>query len=232
MKKIFKTIILVVLLVVMSLSLFACGEDDSVEVKKSALKSTYTYSNTIGADKTLVLTDSLFLAKDQPGKYLLTTVWPMRQDATNGTNQFSYKMDQRLKLKDDFMYIYDYTIEIKNPNDWGGRVGYVSVQMIGTFTYIDDTNEDGIYQVKLSNPTAGKQEIFSFDVTGSGSYGYSMHQKPDAVFDLGFLATLDHYAFDKYTCGREVFVNQLEKSLDDNVFFYDIMDLLSIYCKY
>ncbi|MBE7087150.1 MAG: hypothetical protein E7369_02470 [Clostridiales bacterium] len=231
LKSLLKTILLTIFCVIMVTSAFACGDKPAEEVK-SGLSGTFTYNEALGADKSLKLTDSVFNCKENRGKYLLTTVYPVRLDVTNGTNQLCYTMDQRLKLNKNFTYVYEYTIDISNPNDWGGKVGRVAVQMLGTFEYVDDTNEDGIFMVNLSNPTGGEQEIYSFDVTGSGSYGYSMHTTPDAVFDLGFLASQDYHAFDKYTCGREVVVNKPNKSLSDDVFFYDVMDLLAMYSRY
>ncbi len=211
------------------------GGEDTTE--KSKLSGTYTYSEAIGADKSLYMTTSLFNAKDQVRKYLITTVYPMRMhtDLNNdGTEDqtLCYTIDQRLKLNKDYTYIYEYTILISNPNDWGGKVAQVAVNMSGTFTYLEDTSEDGIYKAYLSNPTAGTQEIYSFDVVGSGSYGYSIHTAPDMVIDLGYLATLSHYDFDKYTCGREVVVNKTEKSVIDDVFFYDVLDYVAPYCRY
>ena len=34
------------------------------------------------------------------------------------------------------------------------------------------------------------------------------------------------------TCGRTVIVNKSEKSISDDVFFYDILDYVSPYCRY
>lgn len=238
MKKIksLKSFVFLALSVIICLTAIGCGDETTAE--KSKLSGTYTYSEAIGADKTLYMTTSLFNAKEYPKKYLVTTVYPMRVHTDLERNdgiedqKLCYTIDQRLKLNKDYTYVYEYTLLLSNPNDWGGRVGKIAVSMSGTFEYIDDTDGDSVYRVFLSNPTAGKQEIYSCDITGSGSYGYSMHNTPDMVIDLGFLATLPHYTFDKYTCGREVFVDKTEKSILDDVFFYDILDYISPYCRY
>ena len=229
-----KTLVFISLIVftLFSLStLFACGEK-TVEEPVSGLRGTYTYQTVYGqhSGDLKITSDALNAASEFKYQYLLVTAYPERL----GDGQpISYSVDQRLKLSKDFTYHYDYTINLKNPQQWGGDVASVAVSMVGTFTYVENASaENKVFTVNLSNPTAGTHTVYGAQVSNASSiYNWNKHGSPDMVLDLEYLATLPDHNFDKYTCGRTVKVNNEtgNKVLTDDIFFVDILQDI---CKY
>ncbi len=234
--KFIKTFLLIVFSAIICLTAVACGNaPEASKTTNKVLSGTFNYKEEIGADKSLKMTDELVKAREHNKKYLVTSFYPMRGHAVNDDQAICYTVTQRLKLKRDYTYEYDVSILLSSPNDWGGQTAEINVLMYGDFTYVEDTNEDRIYTVSISNPTAGTQSITGFDVTGSHINNYAKHGSPDMVIDLGYLATLPNYSFDKYTTGRTVIVNKnkgVENNLTDDMFFFDVLDYVAPYCGY
>ena len=235
MKKISKVLISA-LTAISVVSLAACGDGQSAGVAPTAAKSTligtFTYQEVIGAGGELLVTHDP--SNIQPGSRSLmaSTVYPL--DTGMDWSRISYNMDQRLKLKRDYTYEYDYTVIFGNPGDWGAACfAQITVNMTGVYTF-DKIAED-LYFVTLSDPTGGSQAVRSFSVVGAGVYGLSVHNEDDLYLDYSYLSGVSGYKFDEYSRGRTVTVDKSEdtaKQLDDDVFYPDLFDYMTKYATY
>ncbi len=209
------------------------GSDNAVEPEKSELIGTFTYQETLGAseaDALRITHDKKNIVKGDRSR-ILSTFYPINANM-EGT-RISYNMDQRLKLKRDFTYEYEYTVVLGNPGDWGGRFAQIAVDIKGNYTY--EEISDGMYSVELSDPTGGTQKLRSYRVTGGGIYGLAMHDSDDCVLDYSYLSGLSGYVFDEYVGSRTVVVDKAEdtqKQLDDDIFYPGLLDYLSQYGTY
>lgn len=219
------SILMVVMLVVTLLA--ACNTKESKE-EQSALRGTFTYSETI--NKGLSVTNKLPDEIEVNNKnYLFSNVWPINYG--NEGMAIAYGIDQRLKLNRDYTYSYDYTILISNPRDWGGANARLVVSITGTFEYAESVNANE-FSVLLSNPTGGTQQLFGASITSPDNYNWSMHSQPDLTLDYSVLSKLADYQYDEYVCSRVVSVNKTTKLLSDDVFYPEILNYIALYSTY
>ena len=125
-------------------ALCACTDDKPQESAKSGLTGTYTYQETLGVTEA----DAVRITHDENNaleRAILSTVYPINSGLEGA--RVSYNMDQRLKLKRDYTYEYEYSVVLGNPGDWGQRFASFTVSIGGTFTY--EKISDGLYTVGL-----------------------------------------------------------------------------------
>lgn len=208
-------------------ALTACGSKEKTG-DVSELRGTFTYNETInqGLSVTNKTPDDF---ADNNKRYLFANVYPISYG--NEGMAVAYGIDQRLKLNRDYTYLYEYSILISNPRDWGGNCARLAVSITGTFEFAQasDTSE---YSVLLSNPTGGSQQVFGMTITSPDSYGWSMHSQPDLSLDYSVLSKLENYWYDEYVCSRVVTVNKSTKILTDDVFYPDILNYIALYSTY
>lgn len=234
MKKI--TRIIIAILTALSLICFAaCGSESTEKptAQKSKLIGTFTYQETVGdsAASPLVVVHEASIIRPGDRSYMLSTVFPLNSGLA--WQRISYNIDQRLMLKRDYTYDYEYTIVLGNPGDWGGRFGQITVNMKGEYTYEEIADE--LYSVTLSDPTDGSQTVRSFHIAYVGVYGLSMHNEDDLVLDYSYLSGLNGYKFDEYSRGRTVRVDKSEdaqRQFTDNVFYTGLFDYVAHYATY
>ena len=223
-----KLIILSTLLI----SLFTgCGNSNNEvtsEVISSELRGTFTNKEDIETQFKKQITD---------GDYLYSTFYPtmfMQEDQV-----ILYRIDQKLVLKRNYTYNYEYSIILGNPGGWGNlEVSKLYVNISGTFDYKKMDKEPNSYVVNLSNPTSGREEIY-------GSYLYNtqylsswvMHTSPDLVLNFDELTKFSDYQFDNYVKGRKVIVTKAtdqneDNKIEDDVFYPFIIDDIAKYSTY
>ncbi len=213
------------------LSLTACNDDgnknDSGSV--SGLTGTYTYEQVVLTTDNNGTVEDLRIYNDATNakaEHLYCSVYPF--NTVNGS-RVSYTIEQRLKLKRDFTYNYQYSIKLTNMEQWGKDFAMISVQIIGEFTYVQDSLDD--YTVTLANPTEGSYEIYGANVTGEGSI-YAWNIKSFASYVVNItdeLAINPDYSYNRYIIGRTLTVNKLEKTVADNVYYKDVMNDIAVY---
>ncbi len=219
--------ILAALSLASAFALSACGEE-APQTETSALSGTFTHSEAIkkdAANQDLRIYNQASAADNN----LYCTVYPL--NTVNGS-KVCYSVDQRLKLKRDFTYNYQYTITLTNSEEWGKDFSSISVQIVGTFTY---QTTDGVnYQVTLQNPAEGTQTIYGASVSGEANiYAWTLNSTAGKIVDIAYELSLDaSFKYDRYTCGRSVSVSKLEKSVGDDVYYRDIMNDIAPYCSY
>ena len=210
--------------------LAGCGSNDDAgtTTKKSALRGTYTFNDSIRTEYRRTFDD---------GNYLFCSVWP-QTGMWDGT-VFLYQIDQRLKLNSDFTYSYEYSITLGNPGDWGNlQLAMLHVNISGTFDYTVDKTNDKRFIVNLSNPTGGVEEIYGSYLFNPSSYWeWEMHEEPDYVLNLDDLSHIKDYKYDEYICGRKVVVTKAQTETDknaveDNVFYRYILETFAHYSTY
>lgn len=207
-------------------ALCACTDDKPQESAKSGLTGTYTYQETLGVTEA----DAVRITHDEnnaSNRTISSTVYPINSGLEGA--RVSYNMDQRLKLKRDYTYEYEYSVVLGNPGDWGQRFASFTVSIGGTFTY--EKISDELYTVELSDPVRGTQSGRSYRVTGGGIYGLAMHDGDDFSIDYEAISNAG-MGYDKYVRGRTVTVNKTDNVLTDDIFFPDLLDYLSAYGTY
>ena len=222
----FFTIAMVAILLLTLLA--ACGGNKQPDAEQSALRGTFTYSETINR--------GLSVTNRSPGdvevnnkQYLFSNVYPINYG--NEGMAIAYGIDQRLKLNRDYTYNYDYTILISNPRDWGGTNARLVVSITGTFEFAEGVNANE-YSVLLSNPTGGTEQLFGATITSQDNYGWAIHSQPDLTLDFSLLSRVANYQYDEYVCSRVVSVNKTTKLLTDNVFYPEILNYIALYSTY
>lgn len=226
MKRKFGMMIALMTVCLAILSMVACQNES--ESDESALRGTFTYSE--------IINQGLYITHLQPDEvenndrqYLFSNVYPINS-GSEGT-AIAYSIDQRLRLKKDYTYSYNYTILISNPGDWGASSAKLVVNITGTFEYVASADENE-YSVLLSNPSGGTQELYGSTFSSSNIYGWSMHSQPDLELDYSLLSKLDNYEYDEYVCSRVVAVNKSTKVLTDDVFYSEILNYIAMYSNY
>ena len=210
------------------ISLFAACGNEQNDAPQSALRGTFTYSETIN--------QGLSVTNKFPGEvevnnkqYLFSNVYPINYG--NEGMAIAYGIDQRLKLNRDYTYSYDYTVLISNPRDWGGSNARLVVSITGTFEFAEGANTNE-YSVLLSNPTGGTQQLYGATITSPDNYGWSIHSDPDLTLDYSVLSRVANYQYDEYVCSRVVIVNKTTKMLSDDVFYPEILNYIALYSTY
>lgn len=230
-----KKIVLVLLTAVMCMTLAACkNKDDSQATEKSGLIGTFTYSDSISTsevvgnewESALRLYGSEEAAE---GGNMYCTVAPF--DTIQGS-RVRYTYDQRLRLKRDFTYLYQYNITLNNAEDWGNDFTRVAVSVSGTFSYESSGND--VYTVRLENPTSGTFTVYGTTAVRPGDvYGWTINSAATYIEDVANeLARDSGYSYNRYLAGRSVTVDKTEKAVTDNIFFRDIMNDIAPYCDY
>lgn len=227
------------------LCVFACcfiaacgGEGQTDDAPKSTLIGTFTYSDALhesglyndrGEPEPLRIYGSEGSAASR-GAHLYCTVYPFNQLGEGG-NKVSYTFDQRLKLKRDFTYSYQYNITLTNSEDWGNDFARLSVVIEGEFFY--EQLEDGTWQVGLDYPAAGSLTIYGATVSRTDIYGWAINSSATYVEDIAVeLERNPYYEYSRYLTARTVVVNKEEKSVSDDIFYPDIMNDIAPYCDY
>lgn len=236
MKK-FLSIFSILLIAVFAMAVFVgCTEDENyVPTEKSGLIGTFTYSESIRTND--IVSDNAFesalrlYGSEEAAKdgNLWCDVYPF--DSIQGS-RVSYTYDQRLQLKRDFTYIYQYTITLTNSEDWGNDFARINVVMQGKFAYAE--SGAGNYTVLIGDPYAGTQTVYGATAVRLGDvYGWTINSSATYVEDVAAELALDeYYAYNRYLIGRELTVNKDEKSVSDNIFFRDIMNDIALYSDY
>ena len=235
MKKIMRIIIagLTAISIMTAVSCGDGGEAVKPTAEKSKLIGTFTYQETVGdsaANPLMIVHDESYV---QSGgrSVMLSSVFPINSGLD--WQRISYNIDQRLMLKRDYTYDYEYTVVLGNPGDWGGRFGQITVNMKGEYSYEEIADE--LYSVTLSDPTGGSQTVRSFHISYVGVYGLSMHDGDDLELDYAYLSGLSGYKFDEYGRGRTVTVDKFvdaARQLDDDVFYTGLLDYVAQYATY
>jgi hypothetical protein len=212
-------------------SLFEKEEETSV---RAGVTGTFTSSVTVQENtKTAEDADTALRVYGDKGKAtdgnMYVTAYPL--NTVDGA-KIQYKYEQRLKLKKDFSYSYQYTITLTNGEEWGKDFATMSVQMNGTFTYEESDSSE--YTVTLGNPVAGTQTISGITVTGEGNiFAWTANNAPTYTLNIeSELSADENYRFDRYLAGRTVKVDKTEKSVEDDLFYADILDDIAPYSDY
>ena len=221
-------IIAILMIVTLLVTLFAACSDRDDNAPQSALRGTFTYSETINQGLT---TTNKFPGEVEVNnkQYLFSNVYPINYG--NEGTPIAYGIDQRLKLNRDYTYSYDYTVLISNPRDWGGACARLVVSITGTFRFAEGANA-GEYSVLLSNPTGGTQQLYGATITGQDNYGWAIHSNPDLTLNYSLLSRVAGYQYDEYVCSRVVIVNKTTKLLTDDVFYPEILNYIALYSTY
>lgn len=219
-------ILIAVMLVVTFLT--ACDPNKRAAAEQSALRGTFTYSETINQGLTVTNKLSGQIAVNNK-QYLFANVYPINYG--NEGMPIAYGIDQRLKLNRDFTYSYDYTILISNPRDWGGSNARLVVSISGTFEFAEGANANE-YSVLLHNPTGGTQQLYGATLASPDNYQWTMHSQPDLTLDYFTLSKVEGYQYDEYVKSRVVSVNKATKLLSDDVFYPEILNYIALYSTY
>lgn len=205
----------------------ACASNEET-VDVSELRGTFTYNETInqGLSVTNKAPEDITVNNKQ---YLFSNVYPINYG--NEGMAIAYGIDQRLKLNRDYTYLYEYSVLISNPRDWGGNCARLAVSITGTFEFAQGAVASE-YSVLLSDPTGGSQQVFGMTITSPDNYGWSMHSQPDLALDYTVLSRLENYQYDEYVCSRVVSVNKSTKTLTDDVFYSEILNYIALYSTY
>lgn len=213
--------------------LAGCGEE-TVEAERSKLIGTFTNAETVRTNA-LASAEGNELrlrgdkeAADENGD-LYCTVYPFD---TIDAPRVSYAFEQRLRLKRDYTYSYQYTITLTNSEDWGNDFARISVTAEGVFNYT--AGPDGSYTVLLLSPTEGNFTVYGATASRPGDiYGWTINSSPNYIEDVqAELASDPDYAYNRYLCGRAVKVWRENKTMEDDIFFRDVMDDVAPYCDY
>lgn len=203
----------------------ACKNETEAE---SELRGTFSYTEIINQD--LFITHRLQESVPDSGRtYLFSNVAPI--DSGSEGTRIAYSIDQRLKLNRDFTYLYDYTVLLSNPGDWGGQISKLTVSITGTFEFLAGP-ETGTYSVLLSDPTGGTEQVNGSFLGAGGIYGWSMHSRPDMTLDFYTLSKAEDYEFDEYVKSRVVVVNRSTHVLTDDVFYPQLLNYTARFSSY
>ncbi|MCH5157130.1 MAG: hypothetical protein J1G02_04565 [Clostridiales bacterium] len=236
MKK-FLSITIAVLIAFSALVLLVgCKDENNTQpTEKSGLIGTFTYSESIRTSE---------IVSDNPFESALR-LYGSEQDAANGNlwcdvypfngiqgSRVSYTYDQRLQLKRDFTYIYQYTITLTNSEDWGNDFARMTIVMEGNYSYQDSGS--GVYTVTLTDPYAGTQTVYGATAVRPGDvYGWTINSSATYVEDVvAELSQNADYSYNRYLKGRDLVVNKEDKSVIDNIFYRDIMNDIAVYSDY
>ena len=216
-------------LIFASLILCGCGNNPepqaSLKPVESTLRGAFVSSESIHTKIKKEMAD---------GQYLY--LWKYPQFLLNAETEVLYRVDQRLTLKRDFTYNWNYTIILGNPGEWGNlEIAKIAVDISGTFSFHQTTFENQ-YSVNLSNPTFGTEEIYGCNINNMTWFGgWTMHAEPDMVNDFETLSKTGFTAYSKYVCARSVLVRidaEGNRVLYSDLFFRDCLEDIAHYSTY
>lgn len=219
-----------IILISISLLLFGCNNQVTTqeETQKSDLRGTFVNNEVI---------DAKYKKQIQDGNYLYSTLYP-QSIFLNDDQGIAYRIDQRLKLNKDFTYNYEYSIVLGSSDAWGSlEVSKVYVNISGTFKFKNYQKENE-FIVYLSNPTSGREEFYGCYLRNVASFkDNEIHPEADYVLNFDSLSEIENYQFDKYVKQRTVLVRKAvleneDNSIEDNIFFSDILDDLGHFNTY
>ena len=208
-------------------SLSSCGNGEPVSQDSapiSALRGSFTSSEAIHTKIKHSVTDGEFLYAWKYPEFLLSE-----------DQNVLYRIDQRLQLKRDYTYSWNYTIILGNPDDWGNlEIAKIAVDIGGTFTY--RALGDSSYAVTLSNPLSGNEMIYGCNINNFSWFGgWTMHAQPDFDNDYSHLSKTGYASFSKYVCSRTVNVEVQQdgtKTLSSYLFYRDCLHDIARYSTY
>ena len=218
-----------VLFLIPILLLVGCNNtQNEIVTEKSDLRGTFVNNEVI---------DAKYKKQIQDGNNLYATLYPL-SIFLNDDQGIAYRIDQRLKLNSDYTYNYEYSIVLGSAESWGNlQVSKIYVNIFGVFQYKKYDNENS-FSVRLSNPTSGKEEFYGCHIWNLSSYkDNEIHPEADYVLDFDTLSQLGNYQFDKYVQNRTVIVRKAveenqDNTVEDNIFFSDILDDLGHFNTY
>lgn len=219
-----------IILISISLLLFGCNNQVTTqeETQKSDLRGTFVNNEVI---------DAKYKKQIQDGNYLYSTLYP-QSIFLNDDQGIAYRIDQRLKINKDFTYNYEYSIVLGSSDAWGSlEVSKVYVNISGTFKFKNYQKENE-FIVYLSNPTSGREEFYGCYLRNVASFkDNEIHPEADYVLNFDSLSEIENYQFDKYVKQRTVLVRKAvleneDNSIEDNIFFSDILDDLGHFNTY
>ncbi len=258
MKKRLLALLIALTLACTGAALAACAKEE--EPPRSGLTGTFNYNEILRTNKVFNEKTGEYEAmklwggagraqKAEQDGDLYCTVYPFDRfgSGVDGAAIVSYGVTQRLRLVRDFTYTYRYTIELKNAQSEGLVFAQIVVSFSGTFTYTDPAEEQGSYEVTLSDPTAGTLSIYGATVSRepiapTDLYFWTMNGAPSYVLDVADEIRRDP-AFEpnRYLKGRTVHVKRggpqedgstTESVVTDDIFYQDIMNDIAPYCNY
>jgi hypothetical protein len=196
-------------------------ETKEQEETVSTLRGTFTYNETV---------ITRFKKEIQDGDWLYCSLYPQRDMVVD--QEIAYRIDQRLKLNRDYTYLYEYTVILGSPGDWGNlEVAKLAVGITGTFTYKEKPFSENEYVVKLSNPTGGTEEIYGSNLNNSPAIlrNWSLHAAADYQLDFSRITDFNSFVYDEYVCARTVSVKKAKdenesNELNDDVFYSYILN--------
>lgn len=197
---------------------------------RSRLIGTFTDSDTISSN---AAGGDLCLYGSEAGAEngdLYCTVAPF--DALDGV-RVRYSYEQRLKLKRDYTYYYQYSITLYNAGDAGKDFAQISVVAEGTFSYEEADETGNRYAVTLQDPTSGMFTVVGATAQFEDIYGWVKQSSPAYVVDIAAeLMRSGDAAYNRYTRGRSVVVMKEEKLLLDDIFYRDVLNDIAPYSDY
>lgn len=224
---------IMILIPLLSIGLLAsCGGETQQEENYSGLIGTFTFDRSIKQDakkESLRIYNNLESAINN--NLYTSDVYPL--NTVNGS-QVCYSYQQSLKLNRNYTYRYTYTITLTNSEQWGKDFAMVNVEMEGKFSY--SANNEYEYTVTLENPYAGIEKIYGCTISSEGSiFAWTLMNTPSKETDLAKEIALNQdYQYSRFSKGRNVLVEKRENEriLTDNIFYYDILNDLALYCDY
>lgn len=211
-----------ILLFASAILLTACGEKRvAPAASKSSLRGTFTnsYVKEMKFKKTMEDNNSYLFASTYPA-FLI-----------NDNTTIYYAVDQKLTLKSDYSYKYEYSITLQNSSY--ADVLSVEVLMIGTYTYEALTTNPGYY-VQLENPVEGTETVYGATITNLFIFDY-WKKLPEASYSIKFEDVIDDpsFTYDNYTKGRKVLVTKADdvnpSLVQDVVYYRFILDEMMKY---
>ena len=245
-KKIIMIVISCVMMAIMSFSFIACGEGESdSDLPTSTLYGTFTYNSTLGDTNTnkLKLTNDKSLINENSFLLYCDPAYVPFNNAGGDGAIFSYQISQRLALSRTFTYVYTYSVVIKNPNQWGATLGKMQTEVSGTFEFTALSGSK--YNVRLSAPSSGKQEVYGIKSNAGAIntyWNWSISDTPTYSQNFDYSDCFNSYDYTfignvraedgSLTGERDIVVDTEGSLLDDNIFYPELYSLFALYGKY
>lgn len=204
---------------VLSIALLITGcskSSDSNNSSKSLLRGSFTtsYEKNMKFKKTMEDNNSYLFASTYPA-FLL-----------NDDTDIKYAVDQKLSLKADYSYHYEYSITLKNSGNTD--VVTIACDLYGTYTY-EKLSTENTYYVSLNNPNQGKEIVYGANITNLTMFAYWRQlNEPSFILDIEEVKDDPTFTYDKYIKGRKVKVTKgvdgNPNTIDDVMYYRFILD--------